>query len=48
MTLEHAVEDKIMQSQRRLQWIADHVVEVEAGETLACRKAVRMDDDKGS
>jgi hypothetical protein len=31
MTLEHAVEDKIMQSQGSLEWIADHIVEVESG-----------------
>ena len=37
-----------MQSQRSLEWIADHIVEVEAGKTLAFRKPVGMDDDESS
>lgn len=48
MPLEHAVEDEIMQSQRRLEGIADHIVELEAGKTLAFGKPIRMDDDEGS
>ena len=46
MALEHAVEDQVMQRDRRLERIADDVVEVEAREALALGEAVRMDHDQ--
>src|SRR5262245_52907570 len=35
MALEHSVEDQIVQRQRGIERIADHVVEIEAGEAPA-------------
>src|SRR5579872_2957032 len=48
MTFEHAVENQIVKRQRRLQWVADDIVEVETGEALALSKSVRMDDDEST
>ena len=46
VTLEHAVEDQVVQGQRSLERIADDVVEVEARQPLALGEAVGMDDDQ--
>src|SRR5215470_14216346 len=47
MPFEHAVEDQIVQRDRRLQRIADHVIEVETREPLCLGEAVRVNDNEG-
>ena len=44
MTFEHAVKDQVVQRHRRVERIADHVVEVKARETLRLGEAGRMDE----
>ena len=46
MALEYAIEDEIMKRKRRLERIADHIIEIERGETLAFGEAIRMNDDE--
>ena len=46
VALQHAVEDQVVQRNRRLQRIADDVVEVEARQALGVREAVGVDDDQ--
>ena len=46
MPFEHAVEDQVVQSERRFERIADDVVEIKARQALALGEAVRMDDDQ--
>ena len=46
MALQHAVEDQVVQRNRRLQRIADDVVEIEAGEAPGVREAVGVDHDQ--
>src|SRR5215469_3972016 len=46
MTLEHAVENKIMERNGRLQRITDDVVEIETRKARAFGKAVRVNNDE--
>ena len=48
VALQHAVEDQVVQRDGGLERIADHVVEVEARQTLGVREAVGVDDDEGA
>src|SRR6202171_2573378 len=46
VALPHALENKMVKRQRRLERIADHVVEIIAAEALAFGKSVGMDYDE--
>src|SRR5262249_59625164 len=46
MAREHAVEDEIMQRERRLERIADHIVEIEPRQALCLGETVGMDHDE--
>ncbi|MEJ1975040.1 MAG: hypothetical protein WDN49_02280 [Acetobacteraceae bacterium] len=48
MPLQHAVEDQVVQGDRRLERIAEDVVEVEPAEPLRLGKAVRVDQHHGA
>ena len=40
--------DQVVKRERRIEWIAEHVVEVEMGQALAMGEAVRMHHDEGA
>jgi hypothetical protein len=48
MALQYAVEDQIVECKRRLERIANDVVEIETGQALAFGETVGMDHDKSA
>jgi hypothetical protein len=46
VTFEHTVEDQIVERERRLEGIADHVIEVMAREALPFGEAIRVQNNK--
>ena len=46
MAFEHPIEDEIMKRKRCLEGIADHIIEIVAGETPAFGESIRMNDNE--